>query len=312
MPIIDIFSKRGKNRSNPEVFIYDSIPNRLRVQLVHIFRDTIGDYNPYDLSALSTLCWDRVAQILKKEYGVFSLYELIGLEKPPHDDPQKESLVFLLNVPEHEKALDVIELILNFIDAVYSSSERGRVGQVKRQNANDAIQEVNARFLEHGVGYEYSDGRIIRKDSQFIHNEVVKEALLLLNQTDFEGPQKEFLEAYRFYRQGEYTQAISEASKAFESIMKIVCKKKKWEVPQNATANKLIEIMIQKGLIPGLLSAQLTNLQTLMVSGLPAVANNLTRHGAGDEEKSVYSHTVAYALHLCATNIVFIVHSSYL
>ena len=58
-----------------------------------------------------------------------------------------------------DKALDVIELSFGVIDTTTRS-----FGYLHRQNADEiataAIEELNARFKEHGIGYSYSDGTI--------------------------------------------------------------------------------------------------------------------------------------------------------
>ena len=55
--------------------------------------------------------------------------------------------------------------------------------------ADQSINELNARFLENGVGYQYEAGEIIRVDSQFVHSEVVKPTFKLLAQPGYAGAQ---------------------------------------------------------------------------------------------------------------------------
>ena len=45
MAIIDLFSKRQKKLRGevPDIFSYDDIPQTLRVQIVHIIKDVIGE-----------------------------------------------------------------------------------------------------------------------------------------------------------------------------------------------------------------------------------------------------------------------------
>lgn len=44
----------------------------------------------------------------------------------------------------------------------------------------DGLRELNERFLRAGVGYQFENEQIIRMDSQYVHAEVVKDALRLL------------------------------------------------------------------------------------------------------------------------------------
>jgi hypothetical protein len=61
-----------------------------------------------------------------------------------------------------------------------------------RLEPSDAIADLNHRLLEHGVGYQYVSGKIIRIDSQFLHAEVVKPALALLQDKRYHGANDEF------------------------------------------------------------------------------------------------------------------------
>jgi AbiJ N-terminal domain 4 len=62
-------------------------------------------------------------------------------------------------------------------------------GESQRPNADEiateAIEELNARFKKHGVGYVFTDGRIIRVDAELVHAEIVKPALGILRQKIF-------------------------------------------------------------------------------------------------------------------------------
>ncbi|MFW2454327.1 AbiJ-NTD4 domain-containing protein, partial [Aliarcobacter butzleri] len=65
-----------------------------------------------------------------------------------------------------------------------------------------AINELNYRFKEHGVGFQFVENEIIRIDSELLHSEAVKPALKLLNEKNYKGAQEEFLSAYEHYRHG--------------------------------------------------------------------------------------------------------------
>jgi hypothetical protein len=47
MGIFELYSKHQKKLRGeiPEVYVFDEIPNSLRVQIIHIMRDSIGEHN---------------------------------------------------------------------------------------------------------------------------------------------------------------------------------------------------------------------------------------------------------------------------
>lgn len=228
-----------------DVYQYDSLPKAFRIQVAHIWKTAIGPYfdwdSTYDRSEPQpNQAWRCIHDTLARERGVFSL-----VEKDWHEAAKCER--FLLEA-DTNSALDIIELSFRLIDrALRRVGSYERQGWHMTQDPNDAIEELNHRFQEHGIGYQFVDGEIIRVDSQYIHAQAVVPALSLLNEEGFGGPSEEFLRAHEHYRKGRYKEAITEALKAFESTMKSICAERKWPYPPTATAKTLIEIMFKGG-----------------------------------------------------------------
>jgi hypothetical protein len=177
------------------------------------------------------------------------------------------------------------------------------------QTADDAIQELNQRFQEHGIGYQFCGGELRRIDSQYLHVEAVKPAVSLLHDEGFRGASEEFSSAHEHHRKGRQKEAIVEALKAFESTMKTICDARKWECSPNANAKQLIETMFQNGLIPSELVSHFTALRSVLESGLPTVRNKTSGHGQGSIPIHVPDYLAAYALHLTASNIVLLIEA---
>ncbi len=101
----------------------------------------------------------------------------------------------------------------------------------------------------------------------------------------------------------------TDALKAFESVMKTICKRKGWQVAENATAKPLINTLFQNGLLSVSLQTQCSSLRDTLESGLPTIRNKNSGHGQGENVINLPPHMVAYALHLAATNILFLIES---
>ena len=290
MPITDIYSKRQKKLRGemPDVYVYDDLPYPLRVQIVHIWDDTCGSgVNFRDDDKKS------VSKILCKEYGTLEL--LRGLNR------------FLLEEKDYEKVLDVVELSFQKIECNQENIRSLHQGRPDVYSSpSDAIEELNNRFKEHGVGYQLTNGQIIRIDSEFIHAEVVKPALNLLDQKHYAGSQQEFLKAHEHYRKGNSKEALSECLKAFESVMKAICAKRGWTYGNNATAKPLIQACFDNGLIPSFWQSHYSSLRNLLECSVPTGRNKLSGHGQGTTPVSVPDHLVAYMLHMTASAIVFL------
>lgn len=137
----------------------------------------------------------------------------------------KEAAVFnfLLKTDDIEKVLDLIELTFMFIEKYIKTDLRSFTYDTKiEQTPDEAIEELNFRFKESGVGYRYEDGKIIRVDSTYTHSEIVKPVLTLLHNSKFKGANEEYLKAHEHYRHGRNKECLTECLKAFESTIKII------------------------------------------------------------------------------------------
>ncbi len=309
MPVYDIYSKRKKQQEQvgqPDVYKYDEIPEGLRNQIIYIWRTAIGTWREgsYDYSnEPPDNIWIAIHDILCRELGLSSLGR-------KGDKPFTKCCTFLLEESNIDNILSLIEVSFRMIEIVCSKLDGVEKLRAKiTQEPDDAINELNTRFKEHGIGYQYAGGMIVRMDSQYMHTEAVLPAISLLQQPGFEGASEEFLDAHKHYREGNNKDAISNALKAFESTMKSICSLMGWKFPENATAKPLIDICIGNGLIPRPLQGHFGSLRATLESGLPTTSNRLARHGQGKKRTIVPNHYAAYALHLAATNIVFLVEA---
>jgi hypothetical protein len=299
MGITDLFSKRQRKLRGevPDVYKYDEIPSHLRVQVVHIVKDAFGvDRMGHDYPAKTH---KYIHESLCREYGVFQL------KKYPDSDFEAVYDYFL-SCTEFEKVLDIIELSFKVIDT-YVRTDEYRYNTNSRLEPDSAIEELNMRFKEHGIGYQFESNEIIRVDSQFMHAEAVKPTLILLGKEKrFSGANEEFLKAHEHYRHQRYKEALVDALKAFESVMKTICDTQKWTYSQTDTPKKLIDILFQKELVPTYLQSQFGSLRSLFESGVPTIRNKLGGHGQGTISINVTESLASYALHLTAANILLL------
>ncbi|MFT5815793.1 MAG: hypothetical protein ACI9VT_003568 [Psychroserpens sp.] len=308
MSIFDIFSKRQKTLRGdvPDVFTYDILPDPLRVQIVHIWTDCLGEdqkyYDHYGKGPNVKAAYKFIVDTLCREYGLF---KLPTAEKHGERMYLDELANHLLQEQDIEKQLDVVELSFRYIDSVtrdYQYLGRNNASQY----ADDAISELNSRLKEHGVGFQFVAGEIVRVDSELLHVEAVKPALRLLNEKNYQGAQQEFLSAYEHYRHGKHKESLNDCLKSFESTMKAICEKHKWPYQPNATAKTLIQICFDKELVPTFWQQQLTSLRSMLESSVPTGRNKLSGHGQGAVPTSVPDYLVAYMLHMTASTLVFL------
>lgn len=307
MPILDLYSyrKRVSEGDVPDVYKYDHLPRELRTQLVHILDDSIGlldaDGDPID-SYYRDRDWVVIHNALAREYGQFEL--------AAGNFARERCVNFILNerLPI-EAILDLIEVSFNHLKnrnlSVHQRRPRGVFSTPKQ-----AIEELNERFRRAGIGYQFECGIIIRVDSELTHSQIVKPALRYLDESGFEGPRDEFLQAHKHYRSGETKDAITDANNAFESTLKVICDKRDWAYDKKATVSTLLKVVKTNGLFPDYLDNSFTQLVSTLKSGLPSIRDEEGAHGQGKVARDTPDYVAAYALHLSAANIQFLVKAN--
>jgi len=294
-------SKRMKKREKlgtSDVYLYDVLPSKFRIQIIHIWNDALGQvatYNQQQGHMEKSWFWAHLSKIIIREFGLLEI--MPEVEATIQD---KYNAYFLAtNV---EEALDMVDLSFHVIDKNIRSYGMRNHWKVILE-ADDAIDELNRQFREHDIGYTFEGGELIRIDSQYIHSEVVKPAISLLQEVGFQGAEEEFFKAHKHYRSGDNKEAVVNALKAFESTMKAICDVQEWSYDSTAPASKLIGIILDKDkqFLPLMLEGSLT--------GLATIRNKTSGHGQGIEVVDVPQYLASYALHMAASNIVLLVEA---
>jgi hypothetical protein len=202
--------------------------------------------------------------------------------------------------------LDVIEITTRIIDRGtrnYNYRYRTDCDAV----ADQAIADLNLRMKEHGVGYYYSDGVMLRVDAEVIHKEAVIPALTVLRTKGYESAQREFLSAHEHHRAGRNTEALVDCCKAFESVLKIICTKRGWPFDPKATASNLVDACLANGLIPHYWQSYFAGLRSVLGSAIPTPRNRQAGHGTGARQVTEPpEELIAYVLHMTAATILFL------
>jgi len=307
--ILELFSKRNKAKKEIDVYDYDVLPHPFRVQITYIFNDLFGRRGDELCSIVGEEdIYKVLVEKLARDFGVFHLTQ--DYKHDYHGYNLEFINGFLLEKNTH-RALDYMELAFRISTNIATMEDyKHRVTSSGFDQKNEqAIKELNHRFDEHSLGYQFVEGQIIRRDNTFTHSEIVKPSLEILSRKRFKGASSEFHKAHEHYRNGKYHEALNECLKAFESTMRIICDKQKWNVKNTATASTLIKVCFENKLIPLFWESKFTSLKTLLESGVPTARNKLSGHGAGAEEKEIPRYIVEYALNMTASAILFLVEA---
>lgn len=303
MAIFDAFFKRQRRARGemPDVFVYDELPERLRAQIVFVLQDVFGSDRSQGYFAGNTdAAYHEIQARMCREIG----RPLVRA----HVKPEMAVIHFITEHEDVEEVLSLVEIALQL------ASERHRDGEFMytagvKAFVPDAVNELNARFLENGVGYQIEDLRFVRQDSEFAHQEVMRPALSLLREKGFAGANDEFLKAHRAYRENRPKDVLTECGRALESALKTICSQRKWPFNERDTASRLIDIVFEKGLIPAYLQSEFSALRSTLESGIPTVRNREGAHGQGEKVRDVPPYLPQYLLNLTAAAILLLVQA---
>jgi hypothetical protein len=297
MPIVDLYSSR-QNAADParDVWVYDQIPGRLRVQVSNIVKGALGPVRDYTDS--SGPVYASIRDIVAHEHG------RTHLGSDPYEGPCGQVHTCIRTEQDVLIWLDTIELSLRAVEMYFGDLDRhGRAMREIKIPAKNAVDELNERFRRAGFGYRYERGKIIRIDSELLHQEVTLPALALLSDPRFAGADQEFRAAHDHLKAGEYKDCAVDALNALESTMKAICDAKGWKYDKGARARDLVKLLRREGLFPEFAERSFDQLIATLQSGLPTVRNTSGAHGQGATPVDTPAYVAQYALNLAASKI---------
>jgi hypothetical protein len=141
--------------------------------------------------------------------------------------------------------------------------------------------------------------KVIRKDSEILHQNAIGPALTLLNGIEYKHANNEFLNALEDFRKGEFRDCLTKCGSAFESVMKVLCYNNSIPFKKTDTASVLLKALLENSQLDAYWEQPLILIATLR--------NRLSSsHGAGTEEKDIPEHVVKYMINATASAILLL------
>lgn len=171
--------------------------------------------------------------------------------------------------------------------------------------------EINKLFDECDLPYHLTDSKkkgrkiveypkIITKDSEVLHQSAIKPTLELLQGQHWRSSDEEFGKALQHYRKDEFGDCVAMCGSSLESVMKIICRKKRWgKNPDSMDAGKLLDIIV--------LNSNLDPFYNKLLELTHVIRNTKsTAHGAGNQARTVPPHIAQFTLNMTASTILLL------
>ena len=278
----DIYSEREQAKREPVPYQYDEIPEGLRHQIFYVLGDIAR-----------TLSYvEAFVQGWREEWaGIWDIYCRKNQVPPEENDARaaKTKCRQIISGKDMKATFDIIEIAFGLM-AKHDFPQNGLKTKTK---------ELNNYFRKASFGYQLESNKMMRSDSEYLHSEAVVPTLEFLQDDGFESASEEFLTAHEHYQYGRYDDCITKATAAFESVMKLICERRRWKYGTGRT-DDLVEALSKKGFIPNYLKSYFR-------LGLPPLRHKQSSaHGRGSAEEP-HDYMAGYALHLAAANILFLI-----
>ena len=252
MSTFDVFSRREKARGRQ--YRPDEISSKVRAHIILFYRDFVnGRLRSRPMDDYTDYFWEQMHNKLEHLYG------RVHLSKMATANPGEDVLAFLQSCNADE--------FFDFVELSFKLDVSWRM----MNDENEVVDAVNEIFRMESAPYrltpmiklqEKEPGpfwgsepatiiriaeypRIVRDDEEIIHKEALEPALTVLGNPRLEAANKEFREAMNHYRKGEYEDCLTKCGSSIESVLKVLCKRKRWKYSELDTASKLLEVVFQ-------------------------------------------------------------------
>lgn len=281
---LKVFSKRC-----PEAGQEVRLSPAVRQRIWYLIEESDPFYDPNSSNNDWTLCWDFLADRLKKEHGWdnFRSYTSQSEFKVLHNTRE----FFLGGIPRF--VLDAVEL---FYDILSEYEPRGKTEPGKFS------KKINIIFEDGNLPWRLLEGRIIKVDSMWLEAEIHTKAAEFLSISGFNGALAEFQEARSDLTSGDNKDAIYKANLALESTIKSLLG------VQEEKPGALFQKLVQSGLIPEYHQGFLKSFEEHILRSV-STARNFEKgvgHGQGTNVNEPPKSLAELAVNLSGVLILFL------
>lgn len=266
-------------------------------KIIDEFFDTIGPNcnvkQEYYISIISTICNTHLINIaeFRRRYS--------------QSGDLKAIVTYMKQINKTQPlfAIDVLELIcmeMVAYDPVITS--------LAKTPAEIAISEVNLYLKANNIGYRFENGFVISSNHTPIEDFTINQAFKLIKNIEYASINDEYSDAHKSFRNDNFEGCNGNCRKAFESTLKIICKKKNWKYSDSDTSKPLVNILRINNYFSEFHHNHISALVNLLETQISSIANRNGSHGRGPKEKSRDRELSSFLLKVTGSTIVFLLN----
>lgn len=238
------------------------LPSRLRAQLLaqlekfnsplHVQRDPNDNWHD------RTSALDEVESDLLTEHGWTRVPDFVA----PKELQAGQQIRWLVTVGAGPLVFDAIELAFSHMASTDQEPFR---------------QALNSRLELHGCPWRFTDGEFFMLDADFVGARLAMTAQEALSANNFAGAADEYAQAQRKLASGEVKDAIGDACKSFESVLKVLTGQ------AHVNADTLTKALVSQDYMADLPKEIHDGFRQTVLMALPFLRNKLAGHGQGSD-----------------------------
>ncbi len=228
---------------------------------------------------------EKVREHLRERYGLATLSVWSHEQKQSLGNVSLETFVLLAPWSRVFDAVELLSAALESTDAFPFQFQR---------HLNEVLDQ------EH-FEWRFADGQFFQLDTEYLAMEVLVGTDELLRTNGYAGAEEEFTKSRACVASEDYKEAILNAAKSFESVMKTLLKK------EHGNAAELVRELMKSDLFKDLPRSLTSGFGEQILMTLPHLRNRLSGHGQGIEVVSVGRAYAALAVHLAGALNYFLV-----
>jgi len=174
--------------------------------------------------------------------------------------------------------------------------------EVNPDAGRKAEAELNDLMPIHRSPWRFVNGIAILMDSEYMHTEVIANSVRLMGEARAIGAQEEFQAALSSLQAGDFKNAVTEAHKSVESVMKTVL-----ETDVHEPFGKLLGRVVKSGIVPQYYEDFLTHFKKLALGVVKERNQPGTGHGQGKNPRELTRGLAQFTVHLAASVNLFLI-----
>lgn len=181
--------------------------------------------------------------------------------------------------------------------------------ELSEQERTEFEKALNCLYGEKDIPWILHDGRFIKIDAKQFEIDLKAKSLLLMKELKgqeevFQAPYNEMVAAIEFLEKGSYAEAIANAGKSYESVLKILCDVNRGNV------DKLTKQISETDICSIPESMTRDGFREKVLMSLPYVRNNSTAsHGSGKEVIEISKEMANLAINMAASLNTYLIES---